>query len=442
MDQLTPTLAHLLAHFRDAFVRPEVFLTFQYLVLGWILAPGRRTISEVWQATGRSGKHHWSSAYTFFSDAKWEWDDIAKILTLRIVTCLIPTGQIFIVVDDTLCPKRGAKVAFGGFFLDAVTSTKKKKNFRFGVNWVVVGLSVHLPFRPDRFFVLPVVWRAYRKKGTEGHRTRTELAAEMARLVAGWIPERKCWILGDNAYVNGTVLANRPTNLHVIGPLRWNAALHHKPEPRTPGQRGRTRTKGDRLPSLKTIIENRTEYPAEQLTVTLGETKRTVWVQVLRDVLWPSGSKTDPVTVIVIRDAAGEWRDEVILSTCVDVTAEFMITSYCRRWSIEVVFEESKQLLGLSDPQVRCEKSVERSHPFAWLVMSLTILWYAEHGQSCPQVERNRPWYRTEPSVTFSSMLGVLRLQHWDEEISRGLRAGQCPRKLLHRLKHWLAATR
>ena len=58
---------------------------------------------------------------------------------------------------------------FGGFFLDAVASTKKKKNFRFGVNWVVVGLAVHLPFRPDRCFCLPVLWRAYRKKGTEGH---------------------------------------------------------------------------------------------------------------------------------------------------------------------------------------------------------------------------------------------------------------------------------
>ncbi|NJL18633.1 MAG: transposase [Nitrospira sp.] len=148
MDQLIPSFVLLVAPFREVFARPETFATFQCLLTGWILAPGPRTISEVWQATGRAGKYHWDSAYSFFSDAKWEWDDIAKILILRIVASLIPNGHIFIIVDDTLCHKRGAKVAFGGFFLDAVTSTKKKKNFRFGVNWVVVGLSVRLPFDP------------------------------------------------------------------------------------------------------------------------------------------------------------------------------------------------------------------------------------------------------------------------------------------------------
>jgi hypothetical protein len=39
-----------------------------------------------------------------------------------------------VAVDDTLCHKRGAKVAFGGIFLDAVLSSKKHKTFRFGLN--------------------------------------------------------------------------------------------------------------------------------------------------------------------------------------------------------------------------------------------------------------------------------------------------------------------
>ncbi|NJL18634.1 MAG: transposase, partial [Nitrospira sp.] len=57
----------------------------------------------------------------------------------------------------------------------------------------------------------------------------------------------------------------------MIGPLRWNAALYQQPEPRKPGTKGRTRTKGERLPSLKSILENVKEYPAETLTVTVGE---------------------------------------------------------------------------------------------------------------------------------------------------------------------------
>lgn len=254
MDSLLPSLAALLDTFRPAFARPEVFATFHHLLAGWIVAPGPRTLSEVWQATGRSATHHWDSAYAFFASAKWHWDDLGKLLVLLVVARLVPTGAIWIVVDDTLCHKRGAKVAFGGFFLDPVTSTKKTKNFRFGVNWVVVGLSVHLPFRPDRSFVLPVLWRAYHKKGTPGHQTRTALAGELARRIATWLPDRDCWRVGDQAYLNGTVLADRPKTLRMIGPVRWDAALHRPPEARQPGQKGRPPTLGKRLPTPAEMI--------------------------------------------------------------------------------------------------------------------------------------------------------------------------------------------
>src|ERR671926_210915 len=66
---------------------------------------------------------------------------------------------------DQLIPSLGALVAFGGIFLDAVLSTKRHKTLRFGVNWVVLGIAVPLPFRPDRYYCLSVLWRAYRKKG-------------------------------------------------------------------------------------------------------------------------------------------------------------------------------------------------------------------------------------------------------------------------------------
>lgn len=283
MDQLIPSLVALVAPFRDGFARPETFATFPHLLAGWITALGPRTISEVWQATGRAARHHWDTAYAFFASAKWDWDELGKILVLLVVARLVPTGTVWIVVDDTLCHKRGAKVAFGGFFLVAVTSTKRTKNFRFGVNWIVVGLSVHLPFRPDRAFTLPVLWRAYRKKGTDGHRTRSTTPAELARLVATALPDRECWLIGDSAYLNRTTLADRPKNLNVLGPLRWNVALHRPPEPRPPGQRGASRVYGDRLPTPKAMLDDTTTFPARTVRMRFGETEREWRVQVLGD---------------------------------------------------------------------------------------------------------------------------------------------------------------
>jgi hypothetical protein len=441
MDQLIPSLSVLVEGFRGCF-RQEVFLTFQHILVGWIIAPGPRTISEVWQATGRAAAHHWDNVYSLFASAKWNWDDLSKILILLIVARLIPTGAIWIAVDDTLCHKRGAKVAFGGFFLDAVTSTKKKKNFRFGVNWVVLGLAVHLPFRKDRAFCLPVVWRAYRKKGTAGHKTRTELASELAKQVAMWLPARECWLVGDQAYVNKTVLTDRPANLKVIGPLRWDAALYDLPEVPSGKKKGRRRKKGKRLPTPRQMIEDVGAYPTTEIEMAFGETTRKLRVQVIRNLLWYSGSKTEPLTVVLVRDVAGQWRDEALVATSSTVSAEFVIGGYCRRWSIEVVFSESKQLLGLHDPQVRVEKSVERAHPMAWFVQALTILWYAGAGQACPEVQRDRPWYTDKKTPTFSDMLGTLRLAHWEMVFSKEVADGKDPTNFLNTLKNWLAAVR
>src|SRR5512135_739593 len=86
-------------------------------------------------------------------------DDLGIVLATLLLTHLVPGGVVWIVVDDTLCHKRGAKVAFGGIFLDAVLSTKKHKTLRFGLNWVVLGVAVPLPLRPDRYYCLPVLWR-------------------------------------------------------------------------------------------------------------------------------------------------------------------------------------------------------------------------------------------------------------------------------------------
>jgi hypothetical protein len=186
MHQLIPSLAELVAPLRDCF-RVEVFQTFQILLAGWIVCLGPHTLSEVWQATGLAAKRHHDTAYAVFHSAAWEWDDLGIVLATLILAHLIPGGVVWLVVDDTLCHKRGAKVAFGGIFLDAVLSSKKHKTLRFGLNWVVLGIAVPIPMRPDRYFCLPVLWRLYRKKGQPGHRTRPRAAAELRAIALCWV---------------------------------------------------------------------------------------------------------------------------------------------------------------------------------------------------------------------------------------------------------------
>jgi len=435
MDQLIPGLATLVEAFRDCF-HPQVFATFQSLLAGWIVCLGPHTISQVWQATGLAAKRHHDTAYAVFHSAAWEWDDLGIVLATLILTHLVPGGVVWVAVDDTLCHKRGAKVAFGGIFLDAVLSSKKHKTFRFGLNWVVLGIALPIPMRADRYFCLPVLWRLYRKKGQLGHKPRPQSAAELARRLAEANPDRTFWLVGDSAYVNSTLLQGRPANLQVIGPLHWKAALFQRPGPY--GGKGRRPKKGDRLPTPKAMIEDTTTYPAELLEIAFPQLTRQLRVQVVRDLLWYRGSKTDPVAIVLVRDPLGQWRDEALVTTDPTASAVFVIQGYCRRWSVELAFFDSKQHLGLHDPRVRSERSVERAHPMAWFLESLVILWYCVDGHRGSHVERDRPWYTTKVTPTFTDMLGALRLQMWEREIygesGEEAPSPECIRRLLHTL--------
>ena len=435
MHQLIPSLVQLVAPFRDCF-RYEVFQTFQALIAGWIICLGPHTISEVWQATGLAAKRHHDTAYAVFHSALWDWDELGIILATLILTHLIPGGVVWLAVDDTLCHKRGAKVAFGGIFLDAVLSSKRHKTLRFGLNWIVLGIAVPIPMRPDRHFCLPVLWRLYRKKGQPGHRTRPKAAAELARKLAEANPDRIFWLVGDSAYINATLLRDRPSNLQMIGPLHWKAALYRRPGPY--GGKGRRPKKGQQLPTPKAMIEDTTAYPAEMMTIEFPKVTRELRVQVIRDVLWYRGCKDEPVTVVLVRDPAGEWRDEALVATDPTVTAAFVILGYCRRWSVELAFFDSKQYLGLHDPRVRSERSVERAHPMAWFVGTLVVLWYCLSGHQGSHVVRERPWYKDKVTPTFTDMLGALRLQMWEHEVfgesGEEVPSPECIKRLLNRL--------
>jgi hypothetical protein len=196
--------------------------------------------------------------------------------------------------------------------------------------------------------------------------------------------------------------------------------------------------RGERLPSPAAMLANARSYPRRTLKLPAPGRDKAVRVHVLRRVLWYHACGPEPVTVILVRDPSGRWRDAALLSTDTAAAPARVIAGYLRRWSLEVVFFESKQLLGLHDPRVRVAGSVGRAHPMAWFVGSLVVLWYAEAGRCEEAVDRQRPWYRHKVAPTFSDMLGALRLAMWRRWVfgdqGREIPAPEKVRILLHKL--------
>src|SRR5271167_1599232 len=301
MDELIPALYLLLDTLAGAF-RQELHALFCKGDAAWIVCLGRRTISRVWETTGQSEQRNHAAVYRLFSEAVWNWDEVCRLLLLRVLA-LVPGVRLWVVVDDTLAHKRGAKVAFGGIFLDAVLSTKKHKVFRFDNNWVLLGVVVELPFRPNRYFCLSILWRVYEKQGSKPkreHWTKSQLAAEMVAVLAGWLPQRQILVIGDSAYIGKHLLRQRPANVDALGPIHWKAALFEAlSEPQGRKKHGR------RLPTPRQMVADRRRWPARKETIAFKSgVERALAVQVVTGVCWYATAGPQAVQVVLVQDPA------------------------------------------------------------------------------------------------------------------------------------------
>jgi hypothetical protein len=158
----------------------------------------------------------------------------------------------------------------------------------------------------------------------------------------------------------------------------------------------------------------------QTLTLTLPNgQEKTLSVKVIQEVCWYSVTQQRPLQVVLVRDPDQKWRDEYLLSTDQQLSPAEVILGYMQRWSVEVCYWESKQLLGLHDAQVWSELAVQRTHPMAWFVGGLVLVWYAKYGMQEDLVEAAAPWYTDKKSPSFADMLATCRRhlwQHWYAE--------------------------
>jgi hypothetical protein len=437
-----PTLAALLAAFTSCF-QARSWVVFQWLVLGWVQCQGRRTLTDVALVSGALGQRHISVFHRFFSRATWSLDALGHVV-FRLAVAWVPTDQPLVVLgDDTLARKGGKCIALASMHHDPLLSRARKPFCSFGHVWVVLALWVPLPFGTGRGFALPVLFRLYvsAKRGGERHRagrtqrrlgprlrtartahaqhrqaTKLELLRELVTLVARWAGSRTVYLVVDGAYAGRPVLEDRPPNVQVVSRLRWDAALYTCPPPRRPGQPGRPRRRGDRLPTLQQLIARRRTWRALPL-VLYG---RTVTPRSFTfTALWYGALREQPVRIVVVRDPSRRRQPEAFFCTDLTVEPTFLLQAYAARWTLEVTFHDSKQYLGFGQAQNQAPRAVARTAPFAGLVYSLVLLWAAAHRQQGGTLTWvMRPWYPAKTAVAFPDLLMALRHDLWRTRFS------------------------
>jgi hypothetical protein len=431
----------LLAAFEPCFGVPS-YRNFRVLVAGWVHCLGRRTITAVALAAGAVGQRHISVFHRFFARAEWALDDLGRVL-FRLAVAGIPGEQpLDVLVDDTLARRSGKGVALASMHHDPLLSTARKPFCSFGHVWVVLALWVPLPMGGARGFALPRLVRldVGSKRGGQldapsrattgarlraaqaahppAHRrpTKLELARERIVRVAAWADERAVYVVADSAYAGQVLLERRPPNGHVISRLRLDAALWTRPRRRRPGQTGRPRKRGKRVPAPQTLAATWRHW--RPLPVTLYGRAGTPRVFALTALRYAALSE-HPVRIVVVRDPTGRREDEAFFCTDTSAAEAFILEGYARRWTLEVTFHDAKPHLGLADPQSQAARAVRRTAPFALLVYDLVLLWYAERARAGVATDwPHRPWYRDKAAPSFPDMLTALRRAGWRRYLS------------------------
>jgi hypothetical protein len=455
--EVTTSFRELLEAFQCVFTSPS-FQTFVCLMTGWVLSHRRHFVTDLIWSSGCTHRGHHSRYHRFFSNATWKLDTMSWVLARLVVHVLMPTGIIELAVDDTLCRKRGLTIYGTGMHHDPLISSRAKPLTSWGHDWVVVTLIIrNQPWAPTKVWSLPLTFCLYRnrqgvtkgkKKSQRGgkknkttpkpanHRTRPELAVELISLLAGWLPSRHFVLTGDSAYGGQSVLSKLPSNVDLISHVHPKGAMYEPAPPVVEKRRGGPRKKGKRLSAMPEWAADKRQ-PWQTLEFDEFGLHATLQVKTRQALYYKAGGQR-LLTIVLVRDLKGERPDQMFYCTRLTWTAREILSCYARRWSIEVTFENTKQLLGFEDPANRKPKAVERTAPMALMLYTLIIVWFHQAGHRYLQFP-DRPWYPQKEEPSFADMLTALRRQSWTEHFSQVLRKSGVARNYLTQIIEFLS---
>ena len=444
MRTLPATMIRLLAPFAPLFSK-RVFRHAQVLLLGTILAPGQRTVSSALRAMGLGQQKRFHCYHRVLSRASWSSVKASRILLRALVEVLVPEGPLVLGIDETLERRYGKKIRAKGVYRDPVRSTHENFVKSSGLRWVCVMLLVEIPWA-SRVWALPFLSalapsERYATARGKRHKKITEWAWQLLLQVRRWYPEREIVAVADSAYSSLKLLfrcrsLSKPVTF--VTRLRLDAALYEPAPPRHPGQIGRPRLKGERLPNLSVVAEDpNTVWRPAKFANWYGQKERTVEIASETAVWYSTGLFAVPMRWVLVRDPQGEFKTQALLCTDLEVDPEKILSWFVMRWQLEVTFQEVRRHLGFETQRQWSHLAIQRTTPVLLGLFSLVTLFAHRQMTQAPDAFRQVVWY-DKNLPTFSDALALVRKELWVQETfcdsSRETDTVKVPRAFMERL--------
>jgi hypothetical protein len=359
------------------------------------------------------------------SRASWSSLKVSRVLLGLLVEAFIPEGSPLVVgIDETLERRYGKKISARGVYRDPVRSTHETFVKSSGLRWVCAMLLVEIPWA-SRVWALPFLSvlapsERYAAQRGKRHKKITEWAWQMLLLLRRWYPQREIVAVADRAYASLKLLdrcrrLRRPITF--ITRLRLDAALYEPAPPRRPGQRGRPRIKGERLPNLSVVAQDPiTVWEPAKIANWYGSEERMVEIASQTAVWYSTGLPAVPIRWVLIRDPEGRFEPQALLCTDLQADPERIVRWYVMRWQLEVTFQEARRHLSFETQRQWTELAIRRTTPaLLGLFSVVTLFAHRRMVRAAGALRRRAAWYQ-KAHPTFADALALVRKDLWAQE--------------------------
>jgi hypothetical protein len=391
----------------------------QLLCVGAILCQGARRISSILSVMGMTQCKRFEKYHRFLNRDHWSPLLGARIL-LGLLIALIPSGcPLFFVLDETIERRRGKNIKAKGCYRDAVRSTHSHVVKCFGLKWLSMCLIVQLPWC-KRPWALPFLTflqysKAYDKEREQNHRTTLDYAKTGVRLIKKWVKTASWTLLGDGGFacveLVNTCLLNGG---HLISRLRLDACLYENPTDPKPGKKGRKPKKGKRIASFKTMREDETLVWTEVEVNWYGGKKKTLRYVTGVNLMYKPKQDLPQIRWVLVKDPEERLLTIPLFSSDITLEPKAIIEAFVNRFSIEVVFEESRALLGMETQRQWSDQAIIRSTPLIFALFSIVCLVAVQLLSTELFSVHSTAWYKkNNDEATFSDVIAYVRRYCW-----------------------------
>ncbi len=228
-------MARVILPFAPLFSK-RVFRSVQVLVVGAILAPGKRTVSAILRVMGLSQEKNFQNYHRVLNRAEWSSRAVSRVVLLMLLSIFAPCEPIVMGLDDTIERRRGDKIKAKGIYRDPVRSSHGHFVKASGLRWLSLMLLVEIPWA-QKVWALPFLTalapsERYNQQQQRRHKTLTDWGRQMIKQVRRWLPKRELFVVTDSSFAALDLLAGVSQMAYPVHMTRPQGKIRGSSSPR------------------------------------------------------------------------------------------------------------------------------------------------------------------------------------------------------------------